>query len=107
MKRLTFVLALLLAAPLVLRARDFRFKVTNTGPVVMTGMDISEKGENKWFAFDIGGTIKPDQTVLLIWDEQPNEEDCEWDVRLTFANGKVKTQVVDFCKEKSLKFSAQ
>jgi len=102
-----FIVVLTVVFTAGLSARSFRFKVTNTGKSPMTSMDISEKGKGEWHAFDIGGTIAPNTTVLLIWDEQPNEEDCNWSVRVKFANGAAKESVVDFCKEKSLKFSAE
>lgn len=104
-KSLVLIFAVVFAAGL--SARSFRFKVTNTGKSPMSAMDISEKGKGEWHPFDIGGSIAAGTTVLLIWDEQPNEEDCSWSVRVKFANGVTKESVIDFCKEKSLKFSAE
>ncbi len=106
MKKL-LILFLLAVCAVSVSAKTFRFKVTNTGKSPMTSMEISEKGKGEWHPFDIGGTIAPNTTVLLIWDEQPNEEDCKWSVRVKFANGAAKESVVDFCTEKSLKFSAE
>ncbi len=104
MKRSMAVIILIFLAGAVF-ARNFRFTVTNNARINLVEMKISEKGKSDWQAFDIGSAIRPGQTVLLIWDEQPNEEDCEWAVKVKYADGQERESVINFCSTKKLFFA--
>jgi len=82
-----------------LRAEDYSFTVENKTDSRITKILVSEDGKTYGF-FDVGGGIKPGQTVKLVWADSTNGENCTQWIKAIYSDGsEAEPTKFDFCEQ--------
>ena len=82
-----------------LRADEYSFTVENKTDSRITKILVSEDGKSYGF-FDIGGGIKPGQTVKLVWSDTTNGENCTQWIKAVYADeSEAEATKFDFCEK--------